>query len=603
MLRTNESRLGLNRTRGTLRWATLPVLGALALLAAGLRPAAQAAEPKESVSETKPDAAVSPYNFAYLPKEFLFFVAVRPSEIAASPRLGPLAELFTDAVRPGIPANLMEQATFALGVGQKLGPGDKMLPSTAEYIVIRTNKPVDFKDRVAAGYSGIDVESVNGRPLMSQQIPKTSPAINRSGLFAYYSPNDSTLVGAIRWMLQEVIDHPNDAKPPADAAAWIGKAKGPLFVNVNLPVVKATSSELMGGAPLQLFQPILDLAEDIYLTIEDQDPLILRIHVACKSPEDAVAVEKTMNAALVLIKNLVDAQLTLLEQQLPGVERQLSGQDLLGLFRLGRKILHTAKVNVDGAAVTAVASVDDPKRAISESLVPQLRRARQAAQRAQAQNNLKNLGLAALNFESNAKTFPPAVVYGRSAFPNLNASGDKSAHVPRSWRVELLPLLGQEELYKQYRLDQPWDSEANLKVLRQMPAVYRSPFDQPTSTNTSYFAVAGPGTVFDGEEGTPLAEIRDGTSNTLLWVEAKRDIPWTKPEDIAYAPGESVPTFGGWMKDGEFAAAYCDGSVRIIADVTEPALRQLIERTDGAAGLPPGSSGDGITTPAAPLDK
>ena len=44
----------------------------------------------------------------------------------------------------------------------------------------------------------------------------------------------------------------------------------------------------------------------------------------------------------------------------------------------------------------------------------------------------------------------------------------KNAH---SWRVELLPYLDQNDLYGQYRMNEPWDSENNKKVLEQMPAV------------------------------------------------------------------------------------------------------------------------------------
>jgi hypothetical protein len=208
--------------------------------------------------------------------------------------------------------------------------------------------------------------------------------------------------------------------------------------------------------------------------------------------------------------------------------------------------------------------------------------------RNEAMLNLKQLGLAANRYEAMARTFPPAVFYGKSTYGDLNKSGDNVDDVPRSWRVELLPLLGREELYKQYRLDQPWDSEANLAVLQKMPQVFRSHNDKPTSTNASYFAITGPGTVFDGKEGTPVVEIRDGTSNTLLWVEAKRDIPWTKPEDIAYNADQPVPELGGWQSD-VFLVALCDGSVHPVRSsewVDKTFLRPWIGKADGQVPPP-----------------
>ncbi len=50
---------------------------------------------------------------------------------------------------------------------------------------------------------------------------------------------------------------------------------------------------------------------------------------------------------------------------------------------------------------------------------------------------------------------------------------DKNSGVGRSWRVDILPFLGQEALFAQYKQNEPWDSENNKKVLAQMPDVFR----------------------------------------------------------------------------------------------------------------------------------
>ena len=64
-------------------------------------------------------------------------------------------------------------------------------------------------------------------------------------------------------------------------------------------------------------------------------------------------------------------------------------------------------------------------------------------------------------------------------------------------RVELLPYLNQKELYAKYRLDEPWDSPANKRVLEDMPDVFRSPYDDPKSTHAGYYVLVGPGTLFE----------------------------------------------------------------------------------------------------------
>jgi len=199
-----------------------------------------------------------------------------------------------------------------------------------------------------------------------------------------------------------------------------------------------------------------------------------------------------------------------------------------------------------------------------------------AVRAARARNQLKQLALAMHNYYDMHNHFPPAVVMG------------PDGKTPHSWRVEILQTLGPDgdlwkqnvALYKQYRLDEPWDSENNKKVLAQMPDTFRSPYDDRTSTNSAYYVLVGPGTVFEGPNGIKTADIVDGTSNTLMIVEAKRNIPWTKPEDLAFDPDKPLPELGGFVK-GQFMAALADGEVLRFntVDVADQ-LKNLIMRND-----------------------
>lgn len=189
--------------------------------------------------------------------------------------------------------------------------------------------------------------------------------------------------------------------------------------------------------------------------------------------------------------------------------------------------------------------------------------------------------------------------------------------------MALLSYFDQEPLYRQYKFDEPWDSENNKQILAKMPAVYRDPNDPPDSTFSSYYGLAGPSTIFPGKrEGTKFSEILDGTSNTIMFVEAKRDIPWTKPEDIPYAddlrpanapvPPQGVPSryagdkplpkFGGHYSNF-FLVALCDGAVRVVHQNVDPnVLRALITRDGGEVvniNDPPGTLSGG--RPATPL--
>jgi Protein of unknown function (DUF1559) len=197
---------------------------------------------------------------------------------------------------------------------------------------------------------------------------------------------------------------------------------------------------------------------------------------------------------------------------------------------------------------------------------------RDAAKQAQNTNNLKQLALGLLNYHSAQKHFPPAAVIG------------PDGQTKHSWRVEILRYVQENALYKEYRLDEPWDSENNKKLLEKMPDVFRSPYADKSSTNTAYFMLTGEGMIGGSEKGTTIRQIRDGTSKTFLLVEAKRDIPWTKPEDIEIAPDETKPLskLGGFNQYGTFTVAFADGSVRQVDEKLDPAkLRAFFTMAGG----------------------
>ena len=76
-------------------------------------------------------------------------------------------------------------------------------------------------------------------------------------------------------------------------------------------------------------------------------------------------------------------------------------------------------------------------------------------------------------------------------------------------------------------------------------------------------------------------DILDGTSYTILAVEARRDIPWTKPEDLPFDPNAVLPELGGYNGNG-FNAVFADGAVRFISKTVDTTvLKGLITRDGG----------------------
>lgn len=150
----------------------------------------------------------------------------------------------------------------------------------------------------------------------------------------------------------------------------------------------------------------------------------------------------------------------------------------------------------------------------------------------------------------------------------------------------LLPCIEEDRVFKQFHLDEPWDSEHNLKLLPRMPQTYAAPWTKYVDVPPSHTVIkvfVGPGTAF--EPGTKLklnqGDFPDGTSNTLLVAEAGDPVPWSKPDDIPFAPDRPIK-LRGLFKDG-FRAAAADGSGphMIRHDCDEAALRAAITRNGG----------------------
>src|SRR5262249_24041885 len=98
---------------------------------------------------------------------------------------------------------------------------------------------------------------------------------------------------------------------------------------------------------------------------------------------------------------------------------------------------------------------------------------------------------------------------------------------------------------------------------------------------TFYQALVGTDAAFEPGKKLRLVDFLDGTSNTILVVEADAAVPWTKPEDLPFVADQAPPKFGG-LFDGHFNALIPDGSVRLISrKFDEKQLRLAITRNDG----------------------
>ncbi len=188
-------------------------------------------------------------------------------------------------------------------------------------------------------------------------------------------------------------------------------------------------------------------------------------------------------------------------------------------------------------------------------LLPAVQAAREAARRAQSSNNLKQIGLAFHNYHDVYGEFPPAVVKDSTGRPLY------------SGRVLLLPFLEQSSMYDAWAKDQAWDSPQNMGLSQSVIKTFNDPAN-PNHTvtgETDYLFVTGTNTIFDPtfQGKMSFAQITDGTSNTLLAVEAKGSgINWAEPRDIDMSNPVAMPQSSHGAGN---VVLFADGSVRTIA--------------------------------------
>lgn len=217
---------------------------------------------------------------------------------------------------------------------------------------------------------------------------------------------------------------------------------------------------------------------------------------------------------------------------------------------------------------------------LANSPEPWVSMGRLAHYQSRLMNEVRQMVLAAHNYASNHQEELPPV-----------AIEDPQGRRLLSWRVLLLPYLEQDHLYKQFKLDEPWDSPHNLALLPRMPLFFGMPVkerfgarDSNERCLTAYRIFVGPRTLYPGKGARSpytFTKIPDGAAATMFIVEANDPVPWTKPDELVYAPDRPIPALGGAIR-GKFLVGMLDGSVRTIKrDVSEPTLRSAIEANDG----------------------
>lgn len=266
------------------------------------------------------------------------------------------------------------------------------------------------------------------------------------------------------------------------------------------------------------------------------------------------------------------------------VERMMNGKgppEFAGMEQLigeAHRALKEAKVNAAGSELIVAASVK-ANFDVGAMAVAAVQRIKGKATDSIAKTNLKQIGLALHNYSDITGGVLPIYAIGAKGQP-LKNQNDKPL---LSWRVAILPLIEQDNLYKQFKLDEPWDSPHNKALIPLMPRIF-APESAGKPGYTHLQMVVGPGALSHFGMRMPVS-FPDGTSNTIAVVEAANPVIWTKPDDIILQqnqwPKDFRKRFGG-QRPGGFNALMWDGSVRTIRDsVSDQTLGIALNPRDG----------------------
>ncbi|HSQ56601.1 MAG TPA: DUF1559 domain-containing protein [Gemmata sp.] len=244
--------------------------------------------------------------------------------------------------------------------------------------------------------------------------------------------------------------------------------------------------------------------------------------------------------------------------------------------------MKNAAVKAEGTSVVATTEIDAGP--VAAKAIADLLQSITSRKKFQARaNNLKQIGLA-LHYYHDVNGKLPQNTYGPNGEPLL------------SWRVLLLPYLEEDNLYKQFKLDEAWDTPINKRLIEKMPKVFEVLGREAPKSQTFYQAFLTPDPnrprapganqffgrtwlIEGGKFRSTLATIPDGTSNTIGVVEARTSVVWSKPVDLPF--GEKLPALGD-EKETTCMVLMLDGSVRPIRTNIKPeTLRILIDGQDG----------------------
>lgn len=333
------------------------------------------------------------------------------------------------------------------------------------------------------------------------------------------------------------------------------------------PIADGAFADYSSNVPPQLVDDIQIVIDELQYVVTSSDIFAYfgRMEIKVVANDDdaakklAGALERLRKNGMVLGENAILQAL----QNEKEISPEIKAATIEYLERL-KKFLSQAELwNVSGneIAIKGEFAYTVPTIGVLTGLLlPAVQAAREAARRMQSSNNMKQLMLSIHNYESAFKRIPSRESKGLS------------------WRVAILPYIEQGALYQQFHLDEPWDSDHNIKLLDKMPATFKHPSYVGPEGHTVYLAPYYEDTVWSLAK-PKFANVTDGLSNTIALFETDNShaVPWTKPDDLDLHELELSECF---RENGSNIGMF-DGSVRFISRTIDLALLKALVTSAG----------------------
>ncbi|HEX3999890.1 MAG TPA: DUF1559 domain-containing protein [Pirellulales bacterium] len=511
-----------------------------------------------------------------VPDDAFFAMSVHPRRVLMDKRLAKFDLKdkldFADMARDGFNPWQVEEMVFFIGPPQ--APQKPNLRNDVQHAMVIRLATATPKTELAGKilrHSKVEEAEIAGHKYFrAAKDPANPQRFNREPVICFLS--DQVFIVADEPWLEKILTAKNATSPLITALATVDPdAEGTILYANTDGAKQSLLNELppIGGA-MQPIVEALGALESARLSVYTDPQISFRLSL---SGADEAAADKLAQGVKDLQQRVKQQLLPILQMAPPpGAPEETRQAQELGA-KVVAKIADGLVPQKSGKHVTVkIDDVCSVESVVEKLILPQAAAERKTAERYRKTNNLRQLGLALLNCESADGHFPPHAIFSKAGKPLL------------SWRVYALQYLDEGELFKQFHLDEPWDSEHNKPLIAKMPEVFKTIGSKPLAEgHTRYVVPVGKDTIFDGDKGVSVSQITDGTWHTVLILAVGEDksVVWTKPDDLDFDPQKPLAGLGK-IDDGGIPACFADCHVQNLRKTIDAeTFRRLILRNDG----------------------